>query len=176
MVTWAINTVSPQNFGLKWYAGRPRPEEVAFKIKNGEIARGSVMPELYDAIQAMDFGSATEFTAYPEGSPDHPSWPAMHSAASAGSLWIPVVMDLTPEQLCEVKAVDYAVSYARTVAGVHYRSDNLDGLNLGQAILARILPDYMQERYGSDPEAVRRKIESVRFDWYDYLDSSCFAV
>lgn len=174
MNTWAIGTVGPHNFGAKWHEGRARPEEVAYKIKQGEIDAQYVPDEILEALEAMDFDTAPAFTAYPEGSPKHPSWPAMHSAASAGSIWMPLVMDLTDEQLCEVKAVDYGVAYARTVAGVHFPTDNLDGLNLGQEILARKLPEYLAERYGSNPRIVREKLETLRFDWYDYLQSSCF--
>ena len=99
----------------------------------------------------------------------------MHAAASVSSLWLNVVMDLAPAQQCEVFAVDYAVSYARTVAGVHFPQDNIAGLNLGQEILARKLPEYMAERYGSNPEAVRNKIATLRMDWNTYLEGPCFS-
>lgn len=172
--TWAIGVVGPQNFGVKWHAGRARPEEVAMKIKDGSIPPEYVNPELLSRLALIDFDEPTAFTAYPEGSPKHPSWPAMHSAASAGSLWIPLVMDLTPEQVCMVQAVDYAVAYARTVAGVHFPSDNIDGLNLGQEILAYEIPDVLVERFGANRQAVKDKIRTIRFDWNDYLTSDCF--
>jgi hypothetical protein len=35
--TWAIGAVAPTNFYLKWYVGRPRPEEVAYKIAEGML-------------------------------------------------------------------------------------------------------------------------------------------
>ena len=173
--TWAIGSVGPQNFGIKWYGGRARPEEVAFLIKTGAIPSHHVPMEIRTALENMDFDTAPAFTAYPEGSPRHPSWPAMHSAASAGSMWMGVVMNLTPEQWCETKAVDYGVAYARTVAGVHFPDDNIVGLNLGQELVARKLPGYLAARYGSDPGAVRKKILEMRFDWADYLTSDCFA-
>ena len=180
MNTWSIATVGPHNFGTKWYVGRARPEEVAFAIQTGAIPQDyvpmSVRTELGNLRNAMgvtEFRDATDFTAYPEGSPRHPSWPAMHSAASAGSLWMPVVMNLTPEQLCQARAVDYGVAYARTVAGVHYPTDNTAGLNLGQEILARKLPKYLAEVYGADPNVVSQKIESIRFNWEDYLKTDC---
>jgi hypothetical protein len=52
-----------------------------------------------------------------KGSPTHPSWPAMHAAGSSCSYWIPAVAKLTPEQYCEALRVDFAVAFARTVAG-----------------------------------------------------------
>lgn len=177
--TWAVGTVAPHNFQVKWAAGRARPEEVAFWIfetQEEELIDKNVPMELIRRIKAMSLTDAPSFTAYPEGSPKHPSWPAMHSAASVSSLWLSAVMDLTEAQKCEVMAVDYAVAYARTVAGVHYPTDNISGLNMGSEILARKLPRYMQERYGSDPDAVRAKIDSVRIDWNEYLTGPCFSM
>ena len=115
MNTCAIATVGPHNFGAKWFAG---PEEVAHKVKVGDIPAEYVPTEIVSALSEMDFDTAPAFTAYPEGSPNHPSWPAMHSAASAGSIWMPLVMDLSEAQWCGVKAVDYVVACGRTVAGV----------------------------------------------------------
>ena len=173
--TWCMATVGPHNFGLKWQNGRARPEEVANMIRLGQIDPSYYPPAISAALSQLTFSDPTEFTAYDEGCPPHPAWPAMHSAASAGSLWMALVLNLTPEQACEARAVDYAISYARTVAGVHYRTDNIAGLTAGQEILARKLPRYMAWRYGSDPYAVKEKIKSIRFDWNEYLTSDCFA-
>ena len=89
----------------------------------------------------MNLSAATNFTAYPEGSPRHPSRPAMHYAASAASLWMPVVVQMTPEQLCQVQLTDYAVAFARTVARVHYQADNIAGPKLGRQLIARFLSE-----------------------------------
>ena len=105
---------------------------MAWKIANGEVPKESVPDDIYEMISEMKLENATSFTHYREGSPLHPSWPAMHSAASSASLWLPVVDDLTEDQYCQVLRTDHAVSYARTVAGVHYRVDNIAGLNMGQ--------------------------------------------
>ena len=72
----------------------------------------------------------------------------MHSSASALSLFMPVIFDLTDEQYFQTKVVDYAVAMARTAAGVHYEMDNLSGLVLGQELVARALPDYLASKYG----------------------------
>ena len=172
LVPWAIARVSRINFGIKYFVGRARPEEVAYKIHQGEITTGPPAA-LVDEIAALNLTSAESFTAYPEGSPMHPSWPAMHSAGSAASLWLAVVLELDEKQWCEVKLTDYAVSYARTVAGVHYFSDNIAGLQLGQEIVARRLPKYLHDNYGSSMERVEEKIKNMRFDWKDFLDSDC---
>jgi len=173
--TWAIRTVAPLNFHAKWTAGRPRPEEVAWMIANDELttADHNVPASLVTKIKSMNLNSAAEFTAYPEGSPRHPSWPAMHSAASSASFWLDIVYDLTPAQLCEARRVDYAVAYARTVAGVHYPTDNIAGLNLGQEIMAEKLADHLVDLYGADRSKVQAKIDASRFDWNNFDTATC---
>lgn len=173
--TWAVSMVGPYNFAVKYYVGRSRPEEVAWLIAQGKLTESDGVPsDVVADIQAFDLQSATNFTAYPEGSPTHPSWPAMHSAGSASSLWLQVVLNLSDEQICQTKLVDWAVSHARTVAGVHYWSDNIAGLNLGQEVIARKLAGHLARVYGSDPAAVAAKISAMRFDWNDFTDSDCF--
>ena len=115
----------------------------------------------------MQLTSALDFGAYPSGSPRHPSYPAMHSAASSSSLWLAVVMNLTPEQVAETRRLDWAVSRFRTVAGVHYDTDNRAGLAIGQEVIAQQLPAFLQT-FGADPAAVQEKIARSRFDWYAY--------
>jgi hypothetical protein len=56
---------------------------------------------------------------------------------------------------------------------VHYVSDNIAGLKLGQEIVARRLPGVLHERYGSNIERVQAKIEASRFDWSEFLESDC---
>ena len=169
--SWAVTAVGPLNFGMKYYVGRMRPEEVAWKIHTGEI---EAPEDVVETIANFQLTNMTSFTAYPEGCPQHPSWPAMHSAASSASLWLPVVMNLTEAQVCEVKRLDYAISYARTVAGVHYPDDNIDGLNMGQEIIALKLADELHSKYGSDIDVVNEKIKLFRFDWNDFKMSDCY--
>jgi len=169
--SWAVTAVGPLNFGVKYYVGRMRPEEVAWKIHTGEI---EAPEDVVETIANFQLTNMTSFTAYPEGCPQHPSWPAMHSAASSASLWLPVVMNLTEAQVCEVKRLDYAISYARTVAGVHYPDDNIDGLNMGQEIIALKLADELHSKYGSDIDVVNEKIKLFRFDWNDFKMSDCY--
>mmetsp|Transcript_35287 Transcript_35287/g.54182 ORF Transcript_35287/g.54182 Transcript_35287/m.54182 type:complete len:443 (+) Transcript_35287:91-1419(+) len=165
--TWSISNVGPTNFYAKYHVGMPRPEEMAHLINQDDPrVIGNTPNEVKQAIDdvGMD-GTATSFTAYSEGSPQHPSWPAMHSAASSSALWLAVVMNLTEEQWCQVKLVDYGVAYARTVAGVHYQMDNVAGLNMGQAVIAEKLEDHLVEKYGASRPDVRKKIGDKRTDW-----------
>lgn len=164
--TWAVAFVGPHNFGAKWRAGRARPEEVAHAIKTGILTQG-VPPRIVTKIASMNFETPEEFTAYPEGCPRHPSWPAMHSAASSVSFWLRVILNLTPVQACQAKKVDFAVAYGRTVAGVHYHDDNMAGLAMGQYIMASYLPEYLEFKYGSNRTAVAEKVEKMGFSWGD---------
>jgi len=172
LINWSIARVAQPNFGLKYHVGRARPEEVAWKISQRLLKEGptpSIVVDIYD----MNLTDAASFTAYPEGSPTHPSWPAMHSAGAAASLWMAVILDLTDEQWCQIKLTDYAVSYARVVAGVHYENDSLAGLMLGQEIMAKRLPNYLHGMYGSSITNVTAKINEKRFDWNRFLESDC---
>jgi len=175
--TWALATIGPHSFSAKYAVGRSRPEEIAFAISEGEIpsqdlpdsVRG-VINDIFDRFDG-NLPNATSFTAYSEGSPRHPSWPAMHSAASQTSFWMSVVLDMTPEQLCQARLVDWGVAYARTVAGVHYPDDNIDGLNLGQEVISSLLADYLVFKYDSNKDVVEAKMEQMRYDWSTF-DSS----
>jgi len=164
MTGWAVSVVSPSAFACKWANGRARPEEVAWAVAQGAIAAPDAIAS---KVQGMQLTSAADFTAYPEGSPRHPSYPAMHSAASSSSLWLAVVMDLTDAQIAEARRVDWAVSRFRTFAGVHYDSDNRAGLALGQEVIARELASFLQT-FGADAAAVEAKIARYRFDWFSY--------
>lgn len=167
--TWAVNIVAPISFLLKWHTGMPRPEEVAWLIYSDMYTEADGVPaDLIASIKEMDIQYATDFTAYMDGSPTHPSWPSMHSAASSCSCWLPVVAKVSPEQYCEALRMDYAVSYARTVAGVHYPQDNIAGLNLGMLVMMEKLPDMLYKNYGADPAKVRELLEYLYFDWKDF--------
>ena len=178
LVGHAIRMVGPCVFALKWDVGMARPEEVAWKIMNDELEvpeehRERVL-KLLRKINYETFESSADFTAYPEGSPPHPSYPAMHSAASASSFWLSVTMNLSEEQLCEARMLDYSIAYARTVAGVHYGTDNITGLMMGQEILAQKLPRYLQDQYGADYTAVKEAVEEALFDWTEFKKSDCW--
>lgn len=172
--TWAVDVVCPPNFLLKWTVGKLRPEEAAFEIANNLMED---VPQLLNSlIDWMNLTTPEQFTAYPEGSPSHPSWPAMHSAASAASLWLATVADLTDQQYCQVLLTDYAIAFARSVAGVHYSSDNIAGLNLGQHLVAEALPAHLAVMYNANKTAVEEKIARLRFDWKNFDPNSCTTV
>lgn len=176
MIGVAIRLVGSCNFALKWNFGLARPEEIAYKIKTGDIAapRFKNMINFTDTVDKLDYDTSTGFTDYDVGSPNHPSWPAMHSAASAASFWLNIVTDLSVEQLCEARKLDYAISYARTVAGVHYPQDNIAGLIAGQEILIQTLPKYLHIVYGSDKAKVKDRARLASYDWKRFTSSDCY--
>jgi len=176
MVGAAIRLVGSCNFALKWEVGRARPEEVAWKIKTRQFAppRYDWMINFTQTIDDLNYDGSAAFTDYLEGSPNHPSWPAMHSAASVTSFWLSMVADLTEEQLCEARKLDYAVAYARTVAGVHYLDDNIAGLIVGEEILLRALPKYLYDTYGANKKDVRTSAKVARYNWKKFTRSNCY--
>jgi len=177
---WSFETVGPINFFLKWYFGVPRPEEVAWLVTTKKITVDDNVflkgyADVIRNILAMDLKDATDFTAYPmEGSPTHPSFPAMHSAGSTCSLWVPVVYKLTKEQYLQTLRTDYGIAFARTTAGVHYPNDNLAGLNIGQRIIRDKLPTFLANKYGYGRNKVEMKAKVFSFDWskFDVKDST----
>jgi len=205
LIGWAIRTVSPACFGLKWSEGRARPEEVSYCVGNGAddtqcpvLVPPNIIKRTFDKWVKLSekdsykypnmnlYGKAANaFTAYETGSPIHPSYPAMHSAASSMSTWIDVVADLTDDQRAEVRLLDYSIAYYRSLAGVHYPSDNRAGLALGQNILEKQLPKFLAERFSCDDESkknifdhVTEKIESNKenhkLDWATYKPGDYF--
>jgi hypothetical protein len=137
-------------------------------ISTGKLTKeeDGVPQDLIENILSMKLQNAFDFTAYKStGSPMHPSFPAMHSVGSTCSLWLAAICKLTPEQNLEALRVAYAVSYGRTIAGVHYEHDNIVGLNIGQRIMREKLPKFLEENYGYDSAMVASKLVALSFDW-----------
>lgn len=101
-------------FVVKYFFGRPRPEE------------------------ASRIGA--DFTHYPEGCPKHPAYVAGHGAAAGATYGtIAGFYDLTEEQDQILKTMTQHFAMYRSLAGVHYADDNLEGWRLGVAV-AKDLP------------------------------------
>jgi membrane-associated phospholipid phosphatase len=167
---WSFEVVAPVNFMLKWHYGMSRPEEVAWLIDQ-EMIEDDLASEqgLVEDIKSLGMESRKDFTAYNKeddnGSPTHPSFPAMHSAGSTLSTWLPALFKLTCEEYEQALLVDHAVAFARTVAGVHYEQDNIAGLNVGQRIIREQLPALAAREYGCDETLVRERLDKLSFDW-----------
>jgi len=199
IIGWAVRTVSAACFGLKWHVGRARPEEVAYCIANPNDTEcpsvaldapshtNSTILDNWAERPKLDLRgkAASAFTAYAGGSPMHPSYPAMHSAASSLSTWIDVVADLTDDQRAEVRLLDYSIAYFRSLAGVHYSSDNRAGLALGQHIMEKQLPKFLAERFSCDAASkenifeyvshkIRNNQQKQTLDWAAYTPDRYF--
>jgi hypothetical protein len=103
---------------------------------------------------------------YPEGSPIHPSYPAGHATnAGAGATILKAFFNedmivpnpvqakadgsgLEPYQGApltlggEINKLAHNVSLGRDAGGVHYRSDGIQGMKLGETVAISILRDY----------------------------------
>ena len=160
--------VSPSSFCAKWEFMVPRPEEVAGAIARNEIvAPDWVMHALTNMMSLQEIAQdQRKFTLYPEGSPKHPSYSAMHAAAGgAAATIIKVMLALDSESMHNVNVTAENMAHFRATAGVHYPRDNAVGLWLGQEVVTRWLPGYLQAELGFDPAQVSAVLADVRCDW-----------
>ncbi len=103
--------------------------------------------------------------AYPEGCPTHPSYPAGHAAIAGAcvtvlkaffneSFVLPQPVAASPDGLSllpykgtnltvggELNKLASNIFLGRNTAGVHWRSDGIEGLTLGEAVAVGILRD-----------------------------------
>jgi hypothetical protein len=103
--------------------------------------------------------------AYPEGCPMHPSYPAGHAAVSgacsvilkalfneemllpgcvvpsADGLSLQPCRGYAPTVGAEIDKLAFNIALARNWAGIHYRSDDMAGLRLGEDVAISILQD-----------------------------------
>lgn len=99
-------------FEAKYFFGRARPEEVL----------------------------AQNMTHYAEGCPNHPSAPAGHSAVSgATAKFLELAFDLDDKALLVVRTSALHFGMYRTLAGVHFQTDNEAGFILGERIAEELM-------------------------------------
>src|SRR5436309_532933 len=103
--------------------------------------------------------------AYPEGSPLHPAYPAGHAAIAGAcatvlkaffqtSFVIPHLVEASADGLVllpyrgpdltvggELNKLASNIALGRDTAGVHWRSDGIEGIKLGEAVAIGILRD-----------------------------------
>jgi len=150
---------------------RARPEVVGARIdaelggrKSYDVHPALLQSEALTRIKGAQ-GSWLLPQAYPEGCPTHPSYPAAH-AVNAGacatvlkaffdeSYVIPQPVEATsdgqrlepwrgePLSLgSEIDKLAANIALARDAAGVHFRSDTIEGLKLGEAVAIGLLAD-----------------------------------
>lgn len=155
----------------KWFVHRRlRPEVFAARLdrhKNGfytyplhaDLVNSTAAAQIY-----TNFGSWLLPQAFPEGSPAHPSYGSGHACVAGAAVTVlkalydedyvipnPVqpnalgtALNLYPGTLTlsgELNKLAWNVAIGRNMAGVHYLSDSLASLNLGQEVAIEILRD-----------------------------------
>ena len=150
---------------------RLRPEALGGLIhqtrtgsRNYTIHSTLLESEAVDAVHAKT-GSYLLPQAYPEGCPLHPSYPAGHAAIAGAcsavlkacfdsSMLLPACVEPSADGLTLTACFDYAptvgeeidklafnIGMGRDWAGIHYRSDQVAGLQLGEDVAISILQD-----------------------------------
>ncbi|MEM7540568.1 MAG: vanadium-dependent haloperoxidase [Pseudomonadota bacterium] len=155
---------------------RLRPETFAGRAHFQSTGQRSydINQELFDsdAVSYLLLNNGNLFLplAYPEGSPTHPAYPAGHAtvAGACGTILkayfnedyeIPAPVEASADGLTlnpwtgdaltvggEIDKLAANISIGRDTAGVHYRSDGIDGLFLGEQVALGILQDYANTR------------------------------
>jgi hypothetical protein len=151
---------------------RLRPEEFGGRVHNhltGAATYPISSELLHSAAISRIFSTFVTYLlpiAYPEGCPTHPSYPAGHpTVAAAGvtilkaffneSFVIPSPVEASTDGLSLLPYVGPALTVGgelnklagnfalgRDFAGVHWRSDGIEALTLGEAVAIGILQDY----------------------------------
>lgn len=136
-----------------------------------------------------EFGTALLPQAYPEGSPTHPSYPGGHavSAGSCATVLKPyfdeeaaikdpkrphpeydyTILESVDADLTvggELNKLATNMSYARSWAGIHYRSDTTAGLRIGERIATAYLRDQLQQRPADAYGGSRGEFSFTTFD------------
>lgn len=153
----------------KWQVHRRlRPEEFGFYVQQ-QVFRGKNLGIQRDLTQSAalpaiftTYGTYFLPQAYPEGSPAHPSYPSGHAASIGAAVTIlkaffnedfiiplPVFPNSDNTALIgfsgiltignELNKLASNIALGRDHAGVHYRSDAMEGLLLGEATAIDIL-------------------------------------
>jgi hypothetical protein len=153
---------------------RLRPEEfggrihqkltgAAFYPINHEVLNSEAVFRVFNK-----YGTYLLPQAYPEGCPAHPSYPAGHATFIGAMVTMlkaffneefvipnPVIptkdgMSLIPYEGApltvggELNKLAYNIALGRDAAGVHYRTDGINGLKLGEKVAIGILRDYRE--------------------------------
>jgi membrane-associated phospholipid phosphatase len=151
---------------------RLRPEAFAGHLHNHKIAAASypIHPKVLNSQAVAEvfsrFGTYLLPMAYPEGAPSHPSYPAGHACIAGAcvtvlkaffkeSLTIPNSVVATSDGFAlapfvgpgltvggELNKLAANIAIGRDTAGVHWRSDGIEGLNLGEAVAISVLKDF----------------------------------
>jgi membrane-associated phospholipid phosphatase len=148
-----------------------RPEEYGGRVHHHRTAaaRYPLHEDILSsaALEAVHARHGTYFLpqAYPEGCPIHPSYPAGHAVIAGACATVlkaffdepfpiddPVVVSADGLRLAPYQGKDLTVggelnklasnvAFGRNAAGIHWRSDGIEGLQLGEAVALSVLAD-----------------------------------
>ncbi len=151
---------------------RVRPEAFAGHLHNHKTGAASypIHPKVLNSQAVAEvfsrFGTYLLPMAYPEGSPAHPSYPAGHACVAGACVTVlkaffresftiptPVVATSGGFSLVpfsgpaltvggELNKLAANIAIGRDAAGVHWRSDGIEGLRLGEAVAISMLQDF----------------------------------
>lgn len=171
---------------------RIRPEEFGGRVHNllTGSAKYPINPELLNSQAIANiFNKYNTYLlpmAYPEGCPTHPAYPAGHACMIGAGVTMmkaffregfvipnPVVassdgLSLLPysgEPLTiggELNKLAANIAFGRNFAGVHWRSDGIEGLKLGEAVTIGILQDYGKTYHENFPGFTFTKFDGTR--------------
>lgn len=124
---------------FKWRGGmgigfRPRPVEVDPGIS-----------VLYDrAINATQSGDGIprQFPSPHPGTPRHPAYPSGHSTTYAAAAEL--LAAFLPDRKAELDQLADNASMARLWAGIHWRSDHVQGMKLGRCVARQVIKQLQQ--------------------------------
>jgi membrane-associated phospholipid phosphatase len=150
---------------------RIRPEEFGGRVHNQRLktVRYDLHPELLNAsVLEIVYDKHNSYLlpqAYPEGCPTHPAYPSSHAIiAGAGATVLkaffnenfvipnPVVVNSDGTALEQYSAASLKVggelnklasniAFGRNLAGIHWRSDAIEGMKLGEAVAIGVMLD-----------------------------------
>ena len=157
----------------KWLVHRRlRPEVFAARVENQQNGTKDygIHPDIFasDAVARLLAANGNTLlpSAFPEGSPTHPSYPAGHATIAGAcctvlkaffneSYVIPAPVVASADGLAldpwggddltlgnEINKLANNVSIGRDAAGVHYRTDGIDGVAAGEQVAIDMLRDY----------------------------------
>jgi PAP2 superfamily len=155
---WLVHRrVRPEEYGRVVHAHLTNSQD--FPVRS-ELANSAALAETYSR-----FGTYLLPMAYPEGCPLHPSYPSGHAAIAGACVTvlkaffdedflIPQPVEASGDGLTlrsyahspltvggELNKLAANISLGRDTAGVHWRSDAIEGMKLGEMVAIRLLAD-----------------------------------
>ncbi len=156
---WLIHRrVRPESFGGRVHL--VKTNAASYPVHGDLLTKSSALDAVYQA-----HGSYLLPMAYPEGSPMHPSYPCGHcvitgACVTALKAWydesyiLPTAVEASPDGSAltpytgaaltvggELNKLAGNLAAGRAFGGVHWRTDNIAGLQLGEAVAIGILAD-----------------------------------